>query len=37
VKIEFDPQIDAINHEKHGISLARVVDLSAIIDVEYER
>jgi uncharacterized protein len=34
VKIEFDPEKDAINLEKHGISLARAVDLSNIIIVE---
>jgi uncharacterized protein len=34
VKIEFDPEKDAINREKHGISLARGVDLSDIIVVE---
>jgi uncharacterized protein len=34
VKIEFDPEKDAINREKHGISLARAVDLSEIIVVE---
>jgi uncharacterized protein len=34
VKIEFDPEKDAINCEKHGISLARAVDLSDIIVVE---
>jgi uncharacterized protein len=34
VKIEFDPEKDAINREKHGISLARAVDLSDIIVVE---
>jgi uncharacterized protein len=34
VKIEFDPEKDAINCDKHGISLARAVDLSDIIVVE---
>jgi uncharacterized protein len=34
VKIEFNPEKDAINLEKHGISLARAVDLSDIIVVE---
>jgi uncharacterized protein len=34
VKIEFDPEKDAINRKKHGISLARAVDLSDIIVVE---
>jgi uncharacterized DUF497 family protein len=34
VKIEFDPEKDAINCGKHGISLARAVDLADIIVVE---
>jgi uncharacterized protein len=34
MEIEFDPEKDAINREKHGISLARAVDLSDIIVVE---
>jgi uncharacterized protein len=34
VKIEFDPEKDAINLDKHGISLARAIDLSDIIVVE---
>lgn len=31
--IEFDPAKDALNIEKHGISLARLVDLNGIIVV----
>ncbi|MEQ1549121.1 MAG: BrnT family toxin [Chakrabartia sp.] len=34
MKIEFDPEKNAINRDKHGISLARAVDLSDIIAVE---
>lgn len=34
MKIEFDPEKDAINREKHGISLARAIDLSHIVAVE---
>jgi uncharacterized protein len=34
VKIEFDPEKDAINYDKHGINLARAVDFSDIIVVE---
>jgi uncharacterized protein len=34
MNIEFDPEKDAINCGKHGISLARAVDLSDIIVVE---
>ena len=32
--IEFDPAKDALNIEKHGISLSRVVDLETIVVVE---
>jgi uncharacterized DUF497 family protein len=34
VEIEFDPEKDAVNCEKHGVSLARAVELSDIIVVE---
>ena len=34
MKIEFDPEKDAINRQKHGISLERAIDLSEIIVVE---
>lgn len=34
MKIEFDPEKDATNFEKHGISLARAIDLSDIVVVE---
>lgn len=37
MKIEFDPEKDAINRSKHGISLARAVDLSDVIVVEDRR
>jgi uncharacterized DUF497 family protein len=37
MKIEFDPSKDAANIEKHGISLARAVDLQVLIVVEDER
>jgi uncharacterized protein len=37
MEIEFDPEKDAINRDKHGISLARAVDLSDIIAVEDKR
>jgi uncharacterized protein len=37
VKIEFDPEKDALNRQKHGISLARAMDLSDIIVVEDKR
>lgn len=31
--IEFDPAKDALNIEKHGISLARLIDLEGIVVV----
>jgi uncharacterized protein len=34
VKIEFDPDKDGVNCDKHGISLARAADLSDIVVVE---
>jgi len=37
MNIEFDPAKDLINREKHGISLARVVDLEGIIVVKDDR
>lgn len=37
LEIEFDPEKDAANLAKHGISLARVVDLSEAIVVPDER
>lgn len=37
MKIEFDPEKDALNRQKHGISLARAKDLSDIIVVEDKR
>ncbi len=30
MKIEFDPAKDAINVEKHGVSLSRVVDMEML-------
>ncbi len=35
--IEFDPAKDALNIEKHGISLARLVDLEGIVVVPDRR
>ena len=37
MKIEFDPAKDAINIEKHGISLARLIDLENIVVVQDPR
>jgi len=37
VDIEFDPAKDEANIAKHGISLARVVDLVGVIVVEDDR
>ena len=37
MKIEFDPGKDAANRDKHGISLARAVDLADVIVVADER
>jgi uncharacterized DUF497 family protein len=35
--IEFDPIKDALNIEKHGISLTRVLELETIVVVQDER
>tara|TARA_R110000787_G_scaffold141302_1_gene254771 strand:+ start:132 stop:380 length:249 start_codon:yes stop_codon:yes gene_type:complete len=35
--IEFDPAKEAINIEKHGISLARAVDLEVLALIEDDR
>jgi len=35
--IEFDPAKDAVNRDKHGISLARAVDLEVLAYVEDDR
>jgi len=37
MEIEFDPAKDAINRDKHGISLARAADLEQIVVVEDDR
>jgi uncharacterized DUF497 family protein len=37
LEIEFDPEKDAANVAKHGISLARAVDLSEVIVVPDDR
>ena len=37
MKIEFDPDKNAVNIEKHGVSLARAVDLEIFAFVEDER
>lgn len=37
MEIEFDPAKDAINIEKHGISLCRAVDFEVLAYVEDER
>ena len=37
VEIEFDPAKDAINVEKHGVSLGRAADLDIIAVVENSR
>ncbi len=37
MKIEFDPEKNAINLKKHGISLARAVDLTDVIVIEDTR
>lgn len=37
MEIEFDPAKDALNIEKHGISLARAVELADIVVVEDTR
>ena len=35
--IEFDPAKDAVNRQKHGVSLAYVVDMADVIVVADER
>ncbi|KAK0348952.1 hypothetical protein LTR94_035100, partial [Friedmanniomyces endolithicus] len=35
--IEFDPTKDAANVEKHGVSLARAVELAGIVVVQDDR
>jgi len=37
VQVEFDPNKDAVNGEKHGVSLARAIDLVPIVFVEDDR
>lgn len=37
MRIEFDPEKDAANQAKHGISLARAVDLAEVIVVPDDR
>jgi uncharacterized DUF497 family protein len=37
MQIEFDPEKDAANIAKHGVSLARVVDLEILAYVEDRR
>lgn len=37
MQIEFDPDKDAANRDKHGISLARAVDLADVIVVSDDR
>lgn len=37
MNIEFDPEKDEINVEKHGLSLARAVDLDVIAYVSDDR
>lgn len=37
MEIEFDPAKDAINRDKHGISLARAVDLELLAYVDDSR
>jgi uncharacterized protein len=37
VEIEFDPDKDAINLEKHGISLGHAINLSDVVAVEDQR
>jgi uncharacterized DUF497 family protein len=37
MKIEFDPDKDAINRAKHGVSLSRAVDLEILAYVDDHR
>jgi len=37
MKIEFDPEKDAINLAKHGVSLARAADLEILAFIEDDR
>ena len=35
--VEFDPEKDALNIAKHGVSLSRVVDLEILVFIEDDR